>query len=61
MNTQKCDKLTSTHTLWLGVCIEQIQEVMKGKEGTQKGLPSLSHDSCKPHYISYVFKDTFTR
>lgn len=36
MNTQKCDKLTSTHTLWLGVCIEQIEEVVKGKMGTQK-------------------------
>jgi hypothetical protein len=36
MNIQKCDKLTSTHTLWLGVCIEQIQEVVNGKDGTEK-------------------------
>lgn len=36
MTTQKCDKLTSTHTLWMGMCIEPIQEVAKCKEGTQK-------------------------
>lgn len=36
MNKQKCDKLTSTHTLWLGVGIEQKEEVVKGRDVTQQ-------------------------